>query len=114
MGCTLKQIIEDYDGMLRDCAAQYQLQEEELQKKQRKVARTQESCDKQKETAEKLFAESRRLYDRAKLLEDLERNLEGFIHSVKIDMRADANTKFHITVDKDMQKMVLTPTPQAG
>lgn len=36
------------------------------------------------------------------------------IHSVKIDMRADANTKFHITVDKDMQKMVLTPTPQAG
>lgn len=84
---TLKQIIEDYDGMLRDCAAQYQLQEEELQKKQRKVARTQESCDKQKETAEKLFAESRRLYDRAKLLEDLERNLEGFIHSVKIVMK---------------------------
>ena len=36
------------------------------------------------------------------------------IHRVKIDMRADANTKFHITVDKDMQKMVLTPTPQAG
>lgn len=87
---TLRGIIEEYNGMLKDCAEQYARQEQEIQEKERASAGTQQTCEELKKKTEQMLSESRQLFEKARLLEDLERNLEGFAYSVKLIMKEAA------------------------
>ncbi len=84
---TLRSIIAEYDDMLGEHDRQYVRKQQEIQKQETASHTLAERCETLKKAAEGLSAESRQLFDRARLLEDLERNLEGFTHSVKLIMK---------------------------
>ncbi len=84
---TLENIISEYDGMLKDNANRYGIKQKELAASEKTVARAQEQTEKLRSEADSLKLESDRLFGKARTLEDLERNLEGFLHSVKLVMK---------------------------
>ena len=84
---TLDGILADYEKMLRDCQESRTALEASIAGKQADIGRRQHRCDALKAEADKLTLDSEQLFRKAKMLEDLERNLEGFAHSVKIVMR---------------------------
>lgn len=88
---TLGQIINDYTSMLNDCAGRYEILASEIAEKEKQAEAKRNECDKIKAAAEKLSLQSDQLFGKAKMLEDLERNLEGFAHSVKLVMKEVKN-----------------------
>ncbi len=84
---TLKNIILDYEAMLTDCQEHYQTIDQELVQKESIVGDKQDECEAIKGKADQLYLDSEQLFRKAKMLEELERNLEGFTHSVKLVMR---------------------------
>lgn len=88
---TLGTIISDYENMLKECDEKIvSLTNAENGYKMRLEKRT-SVCEQLKQQTEKLRLDSEQLFRKAKLLEDLERNLEGFAHSVKTVMREAKN-----------------------
>ena len=84
---TLNNIISDYDNMLSDCIKRLGVLNAAVSEKQNEMKEKQDQCDKIKSESDKLTLDSDQLFRKAKILEELERNLEGFAHSVKIVMR---------------------------
>ncbi len=84
---TLQDIIGQYDVMLSDHSRQYALKQQELKEQEQAAAQTRQQCETLKQSAEKIVSQSRQLYEKARILEELERNLEGFAHSVKLIMK---------------------------
>ncbi len=84
---TLENIISDYGEMKTDCennAADILRDRDEIQEKI--TARRGEYAE-LKEKTDKMYLSAQQILGKARMLEDLERNLEGFAHSVKIIMR---------------------------
>ena len=88
---TLEGIIAEYNGMLADNAGRYKTKQQELDESEQAVSEAQAESETLKAEADKLTLESDRLFGKARTLEDLERNLEGFIHSVKLVMKESRN-----------------------
>ncbi len=84
---TIKSIINDYDGMLVELAENKENKSREQQEKAAEVTAYENECDDLKKEIDKLRLESDRLFGKARTLEDLERNLDGFTHSVKLVMK---------------------------
>ncbi len=84
---TLEQIISDYRKMETDQKAESERLRKASGELVLRTAEKRKSCDEIKAQAEKLGLDARQIFGRAKMLEDLERNLEGFAHSVKTVMR---------------------------
>ncbi len=84
---TLENIISEYNDMLLKNADQYNAKQKELVALEKSVLKSQEQSEKIKAESDSLRLESDRLFGKAKTLEDLERNLEGFQHSVKLVMK---------------------------
>ena len=84
---TLENIISEYNGMLKDNAVKYVAKQKELAAAEKTASKAQEQSEKLKAEADRLKLEGDRLFGKAKTLEDLERNLEGFLHSVKLVMK---------------------------
>lgn len=84
---TLENIISEYTAMLGDNAGRYSIKQKELAASEKAVAKAQEQTEKLKAESDDLKLESSRLFGKARTLEDLERNLEGFLHSVKLVMK---------------------------
>ena len=61
--------------------------QKELAAAEKTASKAQEQSEKLKAEADRLKLEGDRLFGKAKTLEDLERNLEGFLHSVKLVMK---------------------------
>ena len=84
---TLENIISDYEKMKTDCeknASEISAEKEEIQ---RKISAKREEYDELKAKTDKMYLSAQQILGKARMLEDLERNLEGFAHSVKIIMR---------------------------
>lgn len=88
---TLGQIIGDYTSMLKDCSGKYEELAAEISEKEKEAALKRNECEKIKAAADKLSLHSDQLFGKAKMLEELERNLEGFAHSVKLVMKEVKN-----------------------
>lgn len=84
---TLQKIIGEYDEMLQEHDRQYARKQQDIQKQEAAAAELLSRCEALKKAAENLSSESRQLFEKAHLLEELERNLEGFTHSVKLIMK---------------------------
>ena len=84
---TLENIISEYNGMMKDNAVKYGAKQKELAAAEKTASKAQEQSEKLKAEADRLKLEGDRLFGKAKTLEDLERNLEGFLHSVKLVMK---------------------------
>lgn len=84
---TLKGIISDYQEMVKDCDDNIAAVNKKTDAMAENAAKQKEKCDSLKKDADQLALMAMRLSGKAKMLEELERNLEGFAHSVKIIMR---------------------------
>lgn len=84
---TLNNIITDYNKMRDDCIETAVQVDTEISKVKITLEKKIKECDVLKNNADKLKLDSEQLFRKAKMLEELERNLEGFIRSVKIIMR---------------------------
>ena len=84
---TLENIISDYAEMVNDCEQNINKFISEQTAAQEQISIQRKKCEEFKTKIEKLRLSSQQLSGKAKMLEDLEKNLEGFTHSVKIIMR---------------------------
>lgn len=84
---TLKEIIADYRNMVADCDNNIASISGEIRRFTESKEQHEEKCSALKAEADQKNLSAMRLAGKAKMLEDLERNLEGFTHSVKIIMR---------------------------
>lgn len=84
---TLKGIISDYRDMVKDCDDNIASVMKKTDALEKDAAAQKQKCEAVKENADQAGLFAMRLSGKAKMLEDLERNLEGFAHSVKIIMR---------------------------
>ena len=84
---TLKEIIADYRNMVADCDNNIASISGEIRRFTESKEQQEEKCSALKAEADQKNLSAMRLAGKAKMLEDLERNLEGFTHSVKIIMR---------------------------
>lgn len=84
---TVEHIIADYQNMFEDCVSRgKQIADDNAAAEaaaQEKAAR----CEEIKGQYERLYLDSEQAFRKAKMLEELERNLEGFAHSVKLVMK---------------------------
>ena len=84
---TLGGIIQDYEKMLKDCNENHEMVNAAVLERESIIGKKQDECEEIKSKVDKLSLDSEQLFRKAKMLEELERNLEGFTHSVKIVMR---------------------------
>lgn len=84
---TLKNIIADYDKMRNDCLDKITYLTNRASGNELILKNKNNNCDELKHQADRLSLDSEQLFRKAKMLEELERNLEGFTHSVKMVMR---------------------------
>ena len=84
---TLNGIIDDYSVMCTDCDDNIRKITEEKSEIEKKITEQEKVCAEIKSQAEKTDLRSQELYSKARMLEELEKNLEGFAHSVKTIMR---------------------------
>ncbi len=84
---TLKNIISDYEGMKTDCENNAQDILRDRDEVQQKISVKHEEYARLKDRTDKMYLSAQQMLGKARMLEDLERNLEGFAHSVKIIMR---------------------------
>ena len=84
---TLKNIIADYNKMRDDCLDKITYLTNRVNGNELILKNKNQSCDELKRQADRLSLDSEQLFRKAKMLEELERNLEGFTHSVKVVMR---------------------------
>ncbi len=88
---TLKNIISDYNKMRDDCIDKAEYLTNRINGDELILKNKNQRCDELKRTVDKLSLDSEQLFRKAKMLEELERNLEGFTHSVKVVMREAKN-----------------------
>ena len=84
---TLKNIISDYEKMLDECTQNINALSEKITANENAMNAQKADCDNLKSDADSLSLDSEQLFRKAKMLEELERNLEGFLQSVKIILR---------------------------
>ncbi len=84
---TLDNIISDYEKMKKDCENNADEILKEKNEVQQKIAARRQEYAKLKDKTDKTYLSAQQTLGKARMLEDLERNLEGFTHSVKIVMR---------------------------
>ena len=84
---TLKNIISDYETMLSECTENINELSNKITQSENSLNSQKADCDRLKADADSLFLDSEQLFRKAKMLEELERNLEGFLQSVKIILR---------------------------
>ena len=84
---TLENIITDYQKMSDDCKKNIQEIKAEQSANEKQTEEQKRICANIKAQADKLELSAQQLSGKVRMLEDLERNLEGFAHSVKIIMR---------------------------
>ena len=84
---TLKNIISDYETMLSECTENINELSNKITESENALNSQKADCDRLKADADSLFLDSEQLFRKAKMLEELERNLEGFLQSVKIILR---------------------------
>ncbi len=88
---TLEGIILDYEKMLKECSENHEMINAAVLERESIIGDKQSECEQIKSKADKLSLDSEQLFRKARMLEELERNLEGFTHSVKIVMREARN-----------------------
>lgn len=84
---TLKNIISDYEEMKKDCENNASDILKSRDDVQQNINAKRMQYAKLKEKTDQMYLSAQQLLGKARMLEDLERNLEGFAHSVKIIMR---------------------------
>ncbi len=84
---TMKNIISEYDGMLSELDDKYREKKRMTDEKTGAVSAMQREMEQIKTKLDSLRLESDRLFGKARTLEDLEKNLDGFTHSVKLVMK---------------------------
>ena len=84
---TLEAIIKDYEKMFIDCEESINSLGSKIEKQQESIDSQKNKCDEYNKKLQSLRVSAQQKSERAKMLEDLERNLEGFTHSVKTIMR---------------------------
>ena len=84
---TLEEIISDYEKMAEDCEDTIKNFDSEKEEIQSSIDVQRKKCDEYRMKIQSLRVSAQQNSGKAKMLEDLERNLEGFTHSVKIVMR---------------------------
>ena len=84
---TLEQIIDGYSSMISDCDRAAEKITEEKNEIQSRIDEGNRYCDKVKAEQENASLAARSISQKAQMLEELEKNLEGFTHSVKIVMK---------------------------
>ena len=84
---TLKNIISDYQKMLDECIENISELSQKISVSENSLHSQKADCDRLKSDADSLSLDSEQLFRKAKMLEELERNLEGFLQSVKIILR---------------------------
>lgn len=86
-GQTLEKLLADYTKMTNDCVEKQKQITEEINAKIVQQNECLERAEQIKKQRERCHLDSEQLFRKAKMLEDLERNLEGFAHSVKAVMK---------------------------
>ena len=84
---TLKNIISDYETMLDEYTRNINALSDKITANQNAMNSKKADCDRLKSDADSLSLDSEQLFRKAKMLEELEKNLEGFLQSVKIILR---------------------------
>ncbi len=84
---TLESIISDYEKMSVECESTITSFDTEQEKLKQKIEEQRKKCDDFRMKIQSLRVSAQQSSGKAKMLEDLERNLEGFTHSVKTVMR---------------------------
>ena len=84
---TLKNIIVDQEKMLGKCVENINSLSQNISESETALNSQKSECDKLKANADSLSLDSEQLFRKAKMLEELEKNLEGFLQSVKIILR---------------------------
>ena len=84
---TLDNIIDEYKVMSSDCIDNINAVTAQRKKTEESISAQEDICAEIKAQADKMNLSAQQLSGKARMLEDLEKNLEGFAHSVKIIMR---------------------------
>ena len=88
---TLKNIISDNEKTLDECLENISELSKKIILNENSLNSQKADCDKLKSNADSLSLDSEQLFRKAKMLEELEKNLEGFLQSVKIILRESKN-----------------------
>ena len=88
---TLGNIISDYKDMVSDCDENLEKVQGERENIEKERLRAEGEIVRIKDKAEKLDLSAKQMLSKAKMLEELERNLEGFLQSVKLVIREAKN-----------------------
>lgn len=84
---TLENIVSDYRKMVTDCEQNIKVLKERSAEESDRISEQRTVCGRLRSEADDLGLKARQLDSKAKMLEELERNLEGFAHSVKAVMK---------------------------
>ncbi len=84
---TLQNIISDYEKMKSDCESNAASITKDREAVQQQINVKRAEYAGLKEKTDKMYLSAQQILGKARMLEDLERNLEGFAHSVKMIMR---------------------------
>ena len=84
---TLKNIISSYQKSIEECDTKFQDASARKEKAQNVLQQDKNKSEELKRNFDSCYLKARQLSDKAKMLEDLERNLEGFVQSVKNIMK---------------------------